>query len=194
MNSGSAPPHIHLCHLNYQFANFSRNSRLARAPFSALPSPEEFEALAMPGQNGGWLHHSQTFPPAISEAGEQDPEDTIDRPKPGARSSVNEAPKLVAQRNILGDEICTIFENGGNSGENKWELERHQADHSLSPNDREKSAITLPYRITTRHTPLSVCETAGSPRRLLTPADDRKRLLRVSQSRASSFGTAVCWD
>jgi hypothetical protein len=25
---------------------------------------------------------------------------------------------LVAQRNILGDEICTIFENGGNSGEN----------------------------------------------------------------------------
>jgi hypothetical protein len=58
---------------------------------------------------------------------------------------------LVAQRNILGDEICTIFENGGNCGENKWELERHQADHSLSPNEREKSAITLPYRITTRH-------------------------------------------
>ncbi len=105
----------------------------------------------MPGQNGGWLHHSQTFSPAIPEAGEQDPEDTIDGPKPGARSSVNEAPKLVAQRNILGDEICTIFENGGNSGENKWELERHQADHSLSPSDREKLAITLPYRITTRH-------------------------------------------
>ena len=82
----------------------------------------------MPGQNGGWLHHSQTFPPAIPGAGEQDPEDTIDGSKPGARSSVNEAPKLVAQRNILGDEICTIFENGGNSGENKWELERHQAD------------------------------------------------------------------
>jgi hypothetical protein len=49
---------------------------------------------------------------------------------------------LVAQRNILGDEICTIFENGGNNGENRWELERHQADHSLSSNDREKSAIT----------------------------------------------------
>jgi signal transduction histidine kinase len=106
----------------------------------------------MPGQNGGWLHHSQTFSPAIPEAGEQDPEDTIDGPKPGARSSVNEAPKLVAKRNILGDEICTIFENNGNNGENKWELERHQADPSLSPNDREKSAISLPYRITTRHT------------------------------------------
>ncbi|MEE9385769.1 MAG: hypothetical protein V3V08_20355, partial [Nannocystaceae bacterium] len=39
---------------------------------------------------------------------DKDPEDTIDGPKPGARSSVNEAPKLVAQRNILGDEICTI--------------------------------------------------------------------------------------
>ncbi len=51
----------------------------------------------MPGQNGGWLHHSQTFYSAIPEAGEQDPEDTIDGPKPGAKFSVNEAPKLVAQ-------------------------------------------------------------------------------------------------
>ena len=48
--------------------------------------------------------------------------------------------------------LClVIIENGGNNGENQWQLERHQADHSLSPNDREKSAITLPYRITTRH-------------------------------------------
>ena len=99
----------------------------------------------MPGQNGPWLQHCQTLLAAISEAGEQDPEDTIDGPKPGARSSANETRKLVAQRNILGDEICTIFENGGNSGENKWELERHQADHSLSPNDRESQQLR--YRI-----------------------------------------------
>ncbi len=77
----------------------------------------------MSGQNGGWLRYSQTFPPAIPEAGEQHPENTIDGPKPGARSSVNEARKLVAQRNILGDEICTISEYGGDKGENEWELE-----------------------------------------------------------------------
>ncbi|MCH7600241.1 MAG: hypothetical protein IH973_10840 [Myxococcales bacterium] len=69
----------------------------------------------MRGQNGGRLHHNQTFPPTIPEAREQHPEDTIDVPKPGARSSVNEARKLVAQRNILGDEIRTILEYGGNN-------------------------------------------------------------------------------
>jgi hypothetical protein len=31
------------------------------------------------------------------------------------RSSIHEARKLMAQRNILGDEICTILENGGNN-------------------------------------------------------------------------------
>ncbi len=107
----------------------------------------------MPGQDGGWFHHNQTFPPTIPEAEEQHPEDAIDGSKPGARLSVNEARKLVAQRNILGDEICTIFENGGNSEENKWELERHQADHSLSPNDWEKSVIPLSYPLLTRHNP-----------------------------------------
>ena len=73
----------------------------------------------MPGQNGGWLHDSQTFPPAIPEAGEQHPEDTIDGPNPGARSSVNEARKLVAQCNILGDEIGMVLEKGRYNAENQ---------------------------------------------------------------------------
>jgi hypothetical protein len=59
---------------------------------------------------------------------------------------------LVAQCSILGDEICTILENGGNNGENPWQLERHLADHSLSPNDQKKSAIPPSYSIMTRHT------------------------------------------
>jgi hypothetical protein len=66
---------------------------------------------------------------------------------------VDEARKLVAQRNILGDEMGTIFEDGGNNGENQCELERHQADHSLGRNDRGRSAITLPGRIMTRDSP-----------------------------------------
>ena len=86
-----------------------------RPNHSAELTPEEPEPLAMPGQNGGRLHHNQTFLPTIPAAREQHSEDTIDVPKPGARSSVNEARKLVAQRNILGDEICTILEYGGNN-------------------------------------------------------------------------------
>ena len=104
----------------------------------------------MPGQNRGWLHRSETFPPAIPETGEQDPEGTIDGPKPGARSSVSEARELVAQRQVLGDEICAISENGGNNAEYERELDRHRADHSLRLNDHEKLAITLPYPIMTR--------------------------------------------
>ena len=79
----------------------------SRTAPSALPSPEEltrklrFLPLAMSGQNGRWLHHCQTLPPATPEAREQRPEDTIDRTKPGAMPLVNQARKLVAQRNIL---------------------------------------------------------------------------------------------
>ena len=47
------------------------------------------------------------------------PEDTIDRTKPGAMSSVNEARKLVAQCNILGDEIDTVLEKGRYTAENQ---------------------------------------------------------------------------
>ena len=88
----------------------------------------------MPGQNGGWLHHRQTFPPAIPELGEQDPEDSIDAPKPGARSSVNEARELMTQRDILGHEICAILENRGNNGKNQRELEGHLANDSRRAN------------------------------------------------------------
>jgi hypothetical protein len=119
VNSRSTPPHIHLCHLDDQPTNFDGNSRSTRTTLSTFPSPEEPEAFAMPGQDGGWFHHHQTFPPAIPEAGEQHPEDGIDGSKPGARSSVNEARKLVTQRNILGDEICAVLENRGNIGENQ---------------------------------------------------------------------------
>jgi len=64
---------------------------------------------------------------------------------------VNQARKLVAQRNILGDEIRTISEYGGNNAENEWELERHRADHSLSRNHRKKSANSPPNTILMRH-------------------------------------------
>ena len=151
MDSRSAPPNIHFCHLNNQLANFGRNSRSSETALSTLPPPEESESLTMPGQNGGWFHHRQTFPPAIPEAGQQHPEDTIDGPKIGPRASMYQARKLVAQRNILGHEIGAVLENGSDNGENQWALERHPANHSLSPNVPEKSAISPPYRIMTRH-------------------------------------------
>jgi transposase InsO family protein len=64
---------------------------------------------------------------------------------------VNEARKLVAQRDVLGGEICSILESGGTNREKLQELERHLADHSLSPNDQRNSATPPAYPIMTRH-------------------------------------------
>ncbi len=124
MDPRSAPAHVHASHFEYPSANFGRNALPAWATLSALPSPEEPEALAMPGQDCGWLHDDQTVRPASPEAREQHPEGTINRSKPGPRFWVNEARELVTQGNILGDEIRTILENGGNNGKNQWQLER----------------------------------------------------------------------
>jgi hypothetical protein len=57
---------------------------------------------------------------------------------------------LVAQGSLLGEEICTILENGGSDGENQWQLERHLADCSLSSSDQKTSAIPLSYPIMTK--------------------------------------------
>jgi hypothetical protein len=99
MDPRSTPPNIHFCHLDNQLANFRRNSRSSRAPSSALPSPEELESLAMPGQNGGWLHHGQALPPTIPEAGEQQPEDTIDKRISG---SLNGISRIIASARMTG--------------------------------------------------------------------------------------------
>jgi len=87
----------------------------SEAALSTLPPPEEFEALAMPGQNRCWLQHSQTFPPAVPEDGEQGPEDAVDGPKLWPCPLMYQARELMAQRNILRDEISTVLENGSNS-------------------------------------------------------------------------------
>jgi hypothetical protein len=112
---------------------------------SALPSPEEFETLAMPSQDCGRLHHDKTFSPANPEAGEQHPECTVNGSKAGPRSSLNEARELVTQGNILGDEICAILENGGDNGENQWELEGHPPECSLSRIERKNQQFR--YRV-----------------------------------------------
>jgi len=44
---------------------------------------------------------------------------------------------LVTQGNILGDEICTFLENGGDNGEDQRELEGHLANDSLNPSGRK---------------------------------------------------------
>lgn len=62
-----------------------------------------------------------------------------------------QARQLVAQRNILGDEIGTVLENSCCDGENRGELERHRPNHSLSPNEQKNSAKSRSYRIMTIH-------------------------------------------
>jgi len=44
-----------------------------------------------------------------------------------------QARELVAQRNLLGDEICAVLENGSSNGEKQCELERHSANDRLGP-------------------------------------------------------------
>ncbi len=90
----------------------------------------------MPSQDGGGLHHSQTFPPAIPEAGEQNPEDTVSGPKLGPRPLMYQARELMTQGHILGDEICTILENGGDKRDDQREVEGHLPNDGRSPNER----------------------------------------------------------
>jgi hypothetical protein len=58
---------------------------------------------------------------------------------------------VVAQRNILGDEICAVLENRGNNGENLWVLEQHPADHSLITSEGRVLENPRLCRIMTRH-------------------------------------------
>ncbi len=67
------------------------------------------------------------------------------------RSSMYHVRELVAQHHILGDEIGAVLEYGSNKKEHQWELARHSANHSPSPNAQEKPADPPSYRIMTRH-------------------------------------------
>jgi hypothetical protein len=46
-------------------------------------------------------------------------EDTVNGPKPGPSSSMNEARELMTQGDILSDKISAILENGDDAGENR---------------------------------------------------------------------------
>ena len=61
----------------------------SKTALPTLPHPEEFEALAMPSQDCGGLHHRQTFPPATPEARQQNPEEAIDGTEPGSMPSMH---------------------------------------------------------------------------------------------------------
>ncbi len=62
-----------------------------------------------------------------------------------------QARELLTQGNILGDDNCTLLEDGGDNGEEQRELEKHPANDGLSPNGRKTSAISPSYPIMTRH-------------------------------------------
>ena len=133
VNSRSAPTHVHLCHLRNQLADFDRNTRPASTTLPALPSPEELEALTMPSQNCGWLHHCQASCPATPETRQQYPENTVSTSKPGPRLSTAQARELMTQCHVLGDKICTPLKDNCNKRENQRELDRHPANDTLIP-------------------------------------------------------------
>ena len=152
MNSRSAPAGVNFCHLDDQPANLLGDSRSTRTTLTTLPSPEKLEALAMPDQNGGWPHHGQRFYPTTPEAGEQRPEGAVDRPQLGPRPSVYQARDLMAQSNVLRDEICSILEDSDENGEHQWELEGHLAEGTLKRNEQRRSAVPVSCAIMTRDT------------------------------------------
>ena len=86
--------------------------------------------MTMSSQDGGWLQHGQKLPPATPEARKQYPEHAVDGPQLGPRLLVSQARELVTQRNVLGDEIRSVLEDGDDNGENQWELEGHLANDS----------------------------------------------------------------
>jgi len=54
---------------------------------------------------------------------------------------VNETRKPVPQRNILGAEICSILESGGNQWEKQPELKRNLAIMASAPTTRKSQPL-----------------------------------------------------
>ena len=67
----------------------------------ALPGPDEPGAGALPADDGLGLDDGDDLCPAVPEAGEQDPEDSVGRSQAGTRRGPLEDGQLMAQREVL---------------------------------------------------------------------------------------------
>ena len=72
-----APRRIVPRHPMDQAANLGGELRAPDRVRVGLPPPEQLEALAVPGENGGRLHDDEARPPARPDPGQPDPEDPV---------------------------------------------------------------------------------------------------------------------
>ena len=47
----------------------------------------------------------------------------------------------MTQRNVLGDEIRSVLQDGDDDGDNQWEFEGHLADGSADPDGRKAEQL-----------------------------------------------------
>ena len=85
----------------------------------------------MPADDGRGLDHHQGITPAGPEAGQQRPQGAVDGSKAWPLPPMFEARKLMPKGEVLGDEVRSIPEDGGDQRDDQRELERHADDGSL---------------------------------------------------------------
>ena len=92
-------------HVANQSTDFGRRRGASRPPATGLPSPIPSKAFAMPANNGVGPDDDQDIPPSWPQAAKRYAEDTIGRPHPWSRPFGREDRKLLAERQVLDQEI-----------------------------------------------------------------------------------------
>src|SRR3954470_22175428 len=77
VNTGSAPYRVFTAHHPDQLSDLSRHPRPAWVAMPDLPGPEQYKALAMPGNHSGCFDDEDTAPPFAPDGRKPDPQNPI---------------------------------------------------------------------------------------------------------------------
>ena len=113
VNPGSAPQRVCARHPANQISDLGGN-RWPAIFASAPPSPVVLEALPVPTDHGRWLDDDDAFSPPIPGPSEPEPEGAVLGLEPWASGSSVEDDELLAERQILCEQV-------GPSGEQRMD-------------------------------------------------------------------------
>jgi hypothetical protein len=105
----SAPERIDSGYSTNQFADFSIHTWSATL-VTAIPGPVILEAFPVPSDHGRRLDNDEVVSPSGPGAGEPEPEDTVSLQQAWASSSSVENDKLLAEGQILCNEVGFLGE------------------------------------------------------------------------------------